>query len=88
MKTSILTGPVYWASYFVNGDDSGLTAEEKQQADSWLDRNKVASVVDVARDSDGEAQEARFTWHYQLYNPLADCSGGEVVDYICTSRKA
>lgn len=83
MKFHTVTGPVYWASYFVNGDDSGLEPDEKVRADAWLDRNKVVTVVDVARDEDGDGQEARFTWHYQLYDPLANCSGGEVVDYVC-----
>ncbi len=86
MKFHTVTGPVYWASYFVNNDASGLEPQEKARADAWLERNKVVNVVDVARDEDGEGKEARFTWSYQLYDPLADCSGGEVVDYICELR--
>lgn len=30
------TAPSHWASYFINGDDSGLEPEEKKQADAWL----------------------------------------------------
>jgi hypothetical protein len=33
-----LTGAASWASYFVNGDASGLSAEEKTAADAWLAR--------------------------------------------------
>ncbi len=70
------TAPVYWASYFINGDDSGLEPEEKAHADAWLERENVAPV------SMEEGSE-RFTWHYQLYDRLAQVSGGEVADYIC-----
>lgn len=29
------TGPSYWASYFVNGDCSGLNNKEIKLADAW-----------------------------------------------------
>jgi hypothetical protein len=58
-----------------------LEPEEKVRADAWLDRNKVVNVVSCDDD------EGRFTWHYQLYDPLADCSGGQVIDYVCELRK-
>ncbi len=67
---------IYWASYFINGDDSGLDSEEKIHADYWLEVNNVRPVSDV-EDS------TRFTWKYQLYDTLAQVSGGEVCDYIC-----
>lgn len=73
------TGPSYWASYFVNGDASGLTPEEKAKADAWLEREQVAVVC----LDDGEPW---FTWSYRLYAPECDCGGGEVVEYICLER--
>lgn len=30
------TLPAYWASYLINGDDSGLDAAEKAVCDGWL----------------------------------------------------
>lgn len=30
--------PSYWAPYLINGDDSGLTEDEKKQADAFVDR--------------------------------------------------
>ena len=39
MKTLTATAPEHWASYLVNGDDSGLSPEDKAQADkfaAWL----------------------------------------------------
>jgi hypothetical protein len=82
-----VTGPADWASYFINGDASGLSAEEKAQADAWLDREQIASVVSDATDEDGESKEARFTWSMRLYAPELDCSGGDVLDYVCTMRE-
>ena len=73
-----VTLPAYWASALVNGDYSGLddaeaarceAAEAKLAEDGW-------SVVSTADDD-----EPRFTWSYKLYDPEADCSGGEVLDY-------
>jgi hypothetical protein len=76
MKFEQITGPSYWASYLINGDASGITPEEKAHADAWLARNEVLNVVDCE-------EEGRFTRHYQLYDPLADCTGGDVIDYTC-----
>jgi hypothetical protein len=75
-----VTGPSYWASYLINGDASGISAEEKARADAWLVRNEVLNVVDCE-------EESRFTRHYQLYDPLADCTGGDVLDYTCEVRQ-
>jgi hypothetical protein len=71
-----ITGPAYWASYLINNDASGIEADEKARADAWIKRNNVANVVDCE-------EESRFTNHYQLYDPLADCTGGDVLDYTC-----
>ena len=75
-----VTGPVYWASYLVNGDARGLEAEEKALADKWLAGLDGWAVVDVARNPRGEGLEPRFTWHYALYG--GQCAGGEVIDYV------
>lgn len=82
VTTATATAPSYWASYLVNGDASGLDPAEKVHAEHWLALRAPWRVVDVARDDDGEAIEARFTWHYGLYDTLADCSGGDVLDYV------
>lgn len=49
MKFETLTHslPAYWASYLINGDDSGLSAEEKQEADDYLEKNNFPNFVDV-----------------------------------------
>ena len=82
MQITTVAGPSYWASYFVNGDASGLTPQEREQADAWLKREGV-DVLDVARDDGGNGIEPRFTWSYRLYAPECGYSGGEVIDYVC-----
>lgn len=81
----IVTGPAYWASALVNGDRSGLGAEECAQLDAWLKREGRPNIVDVARDDDGNGQDPRFTWHFRLYAPECDCDGGEVLDYLAVT---
>lgn len=41
--------PVYWASYLVNGDASGMEDKEQAQVDAWLQRKELAgwTCVDV-----------------------------------------
>jgi hypothetical protein len=34
--TEMLTAPSAWASYLINGDDSGLEEGEKACADAWI----------------------------------------------------
>lgn len=82
-----VTGPAYWASYFINGDASGLEEGEQAKADAWLDREGIHSVVSDATDEDGESREARFTWSMRLYAPELDCAGGDVLDYVCVMRE-
>jgi hypothetical protein len=77
-----LTGPAYWASALINGDESGMEDAEVKLMNAWLARELEPGeqVVDVARDEDGEGKEARFTWSYRLYG--GDTEGGDVVDYV------
>lgn len=51
-KTTTYTLPVYWASYLVNGDASGLEPGEKTEIDAWLaNEGGIGSCVDVSEDS-------------------------------------
>jgi hypothetical protein len=67
-------GAAYWASYFVNGDSSGMDDEEIVAADKWLEFNNVAFVVDVEG-------EPHFSNLYGLY---ADdrFQGGDLIEYV------
>ena len=44
----LYTLPVYWASYLVNNDPSGLEDSEIAEADSFIDREKPGFCVDVS----------------------------------------
>ena len=77
IKTTYMDAPSYWASYFVNGDASGLRDDEKTHADAWLARYPNLQVMDAVEDSE------RFTWSYQLYDPMAARKGGDVMTYLC-----
>jgi hypothetical protein len=57
----IATGAACWASYLINGDASGLTDEERKQADAWCERELGPSDAIV------DCGEAWFTWSYRLY---------------------
>lgn len=37
LETVTGTAPSYWASYFINGDSSGMEDEEIRQADAFAD---------------------------------------------------
>lgn len=45
MKIIKLTAPSHWASYLINGDDSGLDAEERAACDAWIAREGVGEPV-------------------------------------------
>lgn len=63
------TAPSHWASYLINGDDSGLEPEEKAAADAWIDRHQDWGMPVSCED-------AGFMWRHDAYAecPLgADC---------------
>jgi hypothetical protein len=57
----IATGAAQWASYFINGDASGLSDEERKPADDWCERELGPNDAIV------DCGEPYFTWHYDLY---------------------
>lgn len=84
LELTSITLPAAWASALINGDFSGLEEPEAARCkarvaelarDGW-------TIVDVARDDDGEGQEPRFTRSYRFYDPDATCTGGDVLDYV------
>ena len=79
MREQIVTvqAPAHMASYLVNNDTSGVTAEEILAVEEWLDG---LEILDVARDAEGECLDPHFTWSFDLYGGTA--RGGDVLDYI------
>jgi hypothetical protein len=76
-----LTGPVYWASALVNGDQSSLTADEVTRMNAWLERELQPGESIVSTHA-----EPRFTWSFRLYG--GECDGGEVIDYVVIGGSA
>jgi hypothetical protein len=70
MKTITLTAPSHWASYLINYDDSGLSAEDIKACETWLKfqfSRRPAICVD--------AEDVGYmVWHdAKLYALPADC---------------
>ena len=79
MRDQIVTvrAPAHMASYLVNNDTSGVTAEEILAVEEWLEG---LEILDVARDAEGDCLDPHFTWSFDLYGGTA--RGGDVLDYI------
>ncbi len=88
IETDTITLPVYWASALVNGDYSGIEGVDADHCRQTVQElaNDGWEIVGLVCDDDGEPQEARFTWHYRLYDRHASCQGGEVIDYVIHKR--
>lgn len=75
LETITGVGFSYWASYLINGDDSGIEESDKRQADdfaAWLGGNIV--------DCEEESHFARPDW------PL-DCLLGDCITYTALIQK-
>lgn len=71
------TLPVYWASFAVNGDDSGITETDRQQFAAFL---KVAGLF--LADCIDVLDDCRFSWHNDAYTGL----GGDVATFVFHRR--
>lgn len=63
--------PAYWASYLINGDDSGISAEDKEQCDQFLKSEELESwtCADCSQES-----------HFAHSNDATNL-GGDVLEY-------
>ena len=76
IEVNTIIGPAHWASYLINGDDSGLELREVAQCDAWLERENAGYVVSCS-------EEAYFTQSLSLHCPEAGFQAGEVLEYQC-----
>ena len=76
MKMHKTPMPSYWASYLINGDDSGLEDGEKQRIDAYLCQE---GIDDVMLDDD---EESYFSWSCDLYG--SEYPGGDLIEYSVT----
>lgn len=69
-ETEIYSLPVYWASYLINGDGSGLEDGEQEEIDAWLASLPCGwNCVDVSEETD-----------FRRSNDATDL-GGDCADY-------
>lgn len=68
------TLPVYWASYLINGDATGLEDGEQERIDAFLRKHDLADAIDVSEDS-------WFAWRND-----AGTLGGDVATYTFPRR--
>lgn len=54
-RTETHTLPAYWASYLINGDDSGLSDNERRRIDRYVKVNGLGACLDVTN-------EEEFSW--------------------------
>ena len=69
-----IIGSAHWATFLVNGDESGFSDHERNLCLAWLDRELLPHEIVV------DCGEPFFTWHYGLHTGDT-CSGGECVEY-------
>ena len=74
MEFVFYTLPIYWASYLVNGDCSGLEDNEIEEIDTFLEREGNPIVTGVGDE----------TW-FAVSND-ANRLGAEVADYCAIVR--
>lgn len=75
-----LTGPAFAASYLVYGVAYCLSDAEREQVDTWIEREGVESVHSVNEDSE------RFTWSGLVHFPEGGSNGLTVCDYVVTLK--
>lgn len=80
MKTYVIPMPAFWASYLINGDNSGITPGEQMDADAYVDKQGIASVLSC------EEEEEYFSWSFDLHG--GSCPGGNLLDYTVTLRES
>ena len=68
-----IPGPAAYASYYINGDASGLEAEEVRAADEWLEVHDVFDVIDCSDEA--YFSSSTFAWGHTPYR------AGDVLDY-------
>lgn len=70
MTTETYTLPIYWASYLINGDASGLEDNEQEEIDAWMESEQPGSCVDVGED-----------YWFSSYNDARTGLAGDVAEY-------
>jgi hypothetical protein len=75
MTTEQYLLPIYWASYLINGDATGLEPNEVSEIDQFLQANDLGPCLMVGAES-------WFSWRND-----ATTLGGDVVEYTFPVRR-
>jgi len=67
--------PAYWATYLINGDDSGLEPEEVKEIKAWLATENHPYFVDVGASRFSRSNDATSL-------------GGDVCEYVAHIKQA
>lgn len=73
IKVEHHTGPAHWASYFINGDASGLEEDEIVWADAWADALPGFIVSCVGEQYYSSHRDAWWTTPFK---------SGDVLEYV------
>ena len=74
-RTETATAPAYWASYLINGDDSGIEDDERQAADDWIERLGFGCPVSCEPDSE-------FTVYHDAWNEYPFACETETYEFL------
>ena len=82
IETADFVLPAYWASYLINGDDSGQTVGETAEIDRWVNQCEVDAIVTEGVTVSAKhlagclnvSDDTRFSWWNDANNGL----GGDV----------
>ena len=75
-ETDTIELPACWANALINDDYSELDGQEAERC-----MRKAAELAREGWSVVDRADEARFTWNYQLFDPEAERTGGDVLEY-------
>ncbi len=68
MATIGITAPSVWASYLINGDESGLSVQDLERCDAWIKREGLGLPL--------TCEPFGFCWHHDAFKEEphgADC---------------
>lgn len=75
MKTEMYQIPTYFMPFYLEGDDSALTAKEVEMAEAFMDENGIALLV--------MSTEYMKSAYFHHTNDVIDGMACEVYDILC-----
>ena len=79
-KVVELIAPSAWASYLINGDDSGIAQDDKSAADAWLERQGLQAPV--------SCEPYGFAWQHDAFKECPYGAECETYSFLLEDEKA